>query len=69
MAFSGIRTLFTTINPHLTKEGGGYLADFSHLVPQNQKESNLSHLGDLSDIFRSHFDENKLGVPLYPGIE
>ena len=26
------------------------------LSPQNQKESNLSHLGDLSDILRGHFD-------------
>ena len=45
------------LNPRLTK-GGGYrpLPDFS-LSPQNQKESDLSHLGDLSDILRNHFNE------------
>ena len=40
--------------------------DFS-LSPQNQEESDPRHLGDLSDILRSHFDEKQLGVPPYPG--
>ena len=37
------------------------------LSPQNQKESDLSHLGDLSDILRGHFDED-MGVLPYPGL-
>ena len=34
------------------------LENFS-LSPKNQKESDLSHPGDLSDILRGHFDEKK----------
>ena len=36
------------------------LENFS-LWPPNQKESNLSHLGDLSYILRGHFNEKKWG--------
>ena len=43
------------------------LANFL-LSSQTQSESDLRHLGDLSDMRRGHFDENKWGgVPPYPG--
>ena len=35
-----------------------YLAYF-YLSPLNQKESDLSHLGDLPDILHGHFDAKK----------
>ena len=40
------------------------------LSPQNQKESDRSHVGDLSDILHGHFDQKKKknGVPPYPGL-
>ena len=48
-------------NPHLL--GGGWLPleNFS-LSPQNQKESDLRHLGNLNDILCSHSDEMLRGV-------
>ena len=48
--------------------GGGYhpLAD-SSLLPPKQKESDLSLVGNLSNILKGHFDENKLGEPTLPG--
>ena len=57
------------MNPKLLKNsrGGNPLENFS-LSLQNQKKSDLSHLGDLSDILRGHFDEkNNWGTTL-PGV-
>ena len=35
---------------------------------QNAKESDLGHKGYLFYILCGHLDENKLGVPPYPGV-
>ena len=42
--------------------GGYYQLEFFSLSPQNQKDSELRHLGNLKYILYSHFNENKLGV-------
>ena len=42
--------------------GGGF-----SLSPQNQKESDLSHLGKLFYILCGHFDEKKIGGSTLPG--
>ena len=47
-------------NPRLTKRGGYHPLENFSLSPKNQKESDLSHLGDLSDILYSHFDEKQI---------
>ena len=44
--------------------GGYHLYQEFSLSPPNQKESDLSHLGDLSDILRGHFDEKSWGTTL-----
>ena len=43
------------------------LENFS-LSPENQKESDLGHLGDLSDILCCHEKKKKkkMGIPPYP---
>ena len=51
-------------NPCFAREGwyNGYHNITSKrisLSPQNQKESDLSHLGDLFDILCGHFDEKQ----------
>ena len=63
--------LTNVFNPRLT--GGGGVATipsrFFFSLPQpNQKESDLSHLGDLSDILRGHVDETNMGLPPYQGL-
>ena len=61
--------VFIQFNPCLTKGSvTNTLKNFS-LFPQNQKESDLSHLGDISDIRYGHFDGKKNEVPPYLGLE
>ena len=53
--------LHKAVNP---RRGGGGVS-YHHLhhgyppSPQNQKESDLSHLSDLSDILRGHLEDKK----------
>ena len=53
--------------------GGGVVTTnssfFFSLSPQNQKDSELRHLGNLKYILCSHFNEKKLGVLRVGGKE
>ena len=53
----GVVTLSPFLTPVLPRGGGSCqsLADFP-CRPKTEKESDLSHLGDLFDILRCHFD-------------
>ena len=48
-------------NPHPPKKVVTTPLKIFSLPPQNQKESGLSHLGNLKYIICSHFDEKKMG--------
>ena len=54
------------INSRLTMWGGHHPLENLSLWPQNQQESDLSHLCDLFYILCGHFDEKKMGTTL-PG--
>ena len=55
------------VNPRLTRGVATPFTVFSRSL-QNGKESDLGHIGNLFYILCGHFDENKLGVPPYPGV-